>query len=73
MKTRSDGLGQITLYFQPRVMRSEEHHLYTVLSLLAEIGGYVGLLLGYSLLHAASSISSFLETKIKIMEQQLVQ
>ncbi len=30
-------------------MVSEEHQLYTGLSLFAEIGGYVGLLLGVSL------------------------
>ena len=40
---------QLLLYFPPRVLRSNENYLYTILTLLAEIGGYMGLLLGYSL------------------------
>ncbi len=34
-------------------MLSEEHDFYTFLSLMAEIGGYTGLLLGVSLFHLA--------------------
>ena len=43
--------GQLYLYFAPRTMFSEELELYTSLSLMAEIGGYVGLLLGASLVN----------------------
>ena len=41
------------LYFPPRIMLSQENDFYTFLSLMAEIGGYVGLLLGVSLFHLA--------------------
>ena len=56
------------LYYAPRATQSIEHWLYTILSLFAEIGGYVGLLLGYSLFNLASSISDVIETRIKRME-----
>ena len=34
---------EVLFYFSPRVMKSEEHYLYTFLKLLGLIGGYVGL------------------------------
>ena len=37
------------IYFPTRIMISTEEELYPSLSMLAEIGGYVGLLLGFSL------------------------
>ena len=43
---------------------SEEHHFYSVLSLLAEIGGYLGLLLGVSFLNFASWLAGILQKKI---------
>ena len=49
-------------------MFSEELTLYTPLSLFAEIGGYMGLLLGMSLWNFASWISDILEVKIKKLE-----
>jgi hypothetical protein len=51
-------------------MLSEEMELYTSLSLMAEIGGYVGLLLGVSLWHFATWISDSLEVKIKDLESK---
>ena len=51
-------------------MLSEELQLYTLLSLLAEIGGYVGLLLGVSLWHFASWMNDLLEAKIKKLKIQ---
>jgi hypothetical protein len=56
------------LYYAPRTMFSEELEFYTSLSLMAEIGGYVGLLLGVSLWHFASWISDIVEVKIKVLE-----
>lgn len=56
------------LYYAPRVTQSVEHWLYTILSLFAEIGGYVGLILGYSLFNLASWISDAIETKISKTE-----
>ncbi len=51
-------------------MFSEDHELYTILSLFAEIGGYVGLLLGVSLWHFAEWGAGLLETKIKSLENE---
>ena len=51
-------------------MYSEELELYTSLSMMAEIGGYVGLLLGVSLWHFASWISDYLEIKIQKIEAE---
>ena len=56
------------LYYAPRVPQSIEHWLYTVLNLFAEIGGYVGLILGYSLFNLASWISDLIETKVNQKE-----
>ena len=60
--------GQLYLYFAPRTMFSEELTLYTPLSMFAEIGGYVGLLLGVSLWNFAAWISDILEGRIKKIE-----
>ena len=49
------------LYFATRIIVSEEHDLYTFLSLAAEIGGYVGLLLGVSFFHLARFLKSKIE------------
>jgi len=43
--------GQMVLYFRRNVKVTTEFIRYTELSLLAEIGGYLGLLMGYSLLN----------------------
>ena len=52
------------LYYAPRVTKNIEHRLYTYLSLFAEIGGYVGLILGYSLFNVAAWISDLIEKRI---------
>ena len=59
-----DNKGLIYFYLSKRVVVSEEHHFYSVLSLLAEIGGYLGLLLGVSFLNFASWIAGILQKKI---------
>ena len=43
----------ITFHFQPWVSKSVEKELYDILSLFAEIGGYVGIIVGYSILNLA--------------------
>ena len=62
--------GRFYLYFAPRTMVSRELLLYTLLSLFAEIGGYVGLLLGVSIWNFAAWISNILESKINKMEMK---
>ena len=62
--------GQVLYYFPPRVMVSEEKFFYTFLSLMAEIGGYVGLLLGVSLFHFADWLSDLVEAQIEKYEKK---
>ena len=49
-------------YFRRDIKTTTEYLLYTLLSMLAEIGGYVGLLLGASLANIGS-LNSFLLDK----------
>ena len=56
------------LYYAPRVTKNIEHRLYTILSLFAEIGGYVGLILGYSLFNVAAWTSEIIEKRINKIE-----
>ena len=51
-------------------MISKEEELYTVLELLAEIGGHVGLFLGYSFWSCAGWISDILEIQIQNLERE---
>ena len=57
-------------YFAPKVMKTTEHYFYTALSLLAEIGGYLGLLLGVSLWHFASWLADLLQERINKIEAE---
>ena len=68
-KHSKNDTGLLYFYFAQRVPLSKEHYFYLFLSLLAEIGGYVGLLLGYSLFNLAALINSLIEGKIKTMEE----
>ena len=61
---RKDSKGSINLYFEKRVVMSKEHYFYSGLSLLAEIGGYLGLLLGISFLNFASWVAIVVQSKI---------
>ena len=51
------------LAFQKWIKKSEEKLIYTELSLLVEIGGYVGIFLGYSLLNVADNLYNFVKTR----------
>ena len=51
-------------------MKTTEHYFYTALSLLAEIGGYLGLLLGVSLWHFASWVADSLQDRINRIEAE---
>ena len=50
-------------------MLSEELTLYTSLTLFAEIGGYVGLLLGVSIWNFTAWISDILKLKLQKDEE----
>ena len=43
--------------------------MYTFLSLMAEIGGYVGLLLGVSFFHFTAWISEFIDKKAQELDE----
>ena len=50
---------KITLVFQPAVKKTTAYYSYGTLSLFAEVGGYLGLLLGYSLYNVTELIDFF--------------
>ncbi len=43
--------GEAVFYYRNDIKTTREYYLYTSLSVIAEIGGYVGLLMGFSLLN----------------------
>ena len=69
-KHSSNETALIYLYYSQRTPLSKEHYFYLFLSLLAEIGGYVGLLLGYSLFNVAGVMNTCINAKIQSMEEK---
>jgi hypothetical protein len=63
-KNESLSMSKQTFYFPSRVVVNEELFLYTFLSMVAEVGGYVGLLLGVSFLQGSFAINSWIDSKI---------
>ena len=59
-----DSKGLIWFYFEKRVVLSKENYFYSGMTLFAEIGGYLGLLLGVSFLNFASWLGTLLPAKI---------
>ena len=53
----------VTVYFDENIKVTDSHHLYSGLSLIAEIGGYVGLFLGVSV-NQLSALMNILLDKI---------
>ena len=51
----------LNIFFKTIVTRSEEKHLYTWRNLFAEIGGYVGMFLGYSFFSIGKAIARMLK------------
>ena len=58
----------LELYLLPTAIQTTEKLLYTRFRLLAEIGGYIGLLCGYSLFSFLRWINGRFERKIKQLE-----
>lgn len=65
--------GEVYFYFSPRVKHSSEHYFYSFLSLMGEVGGYVGLFLGFSFWHLAEWMTLLIKQKIKGHEKVLMQ
>ena len=55
----------LLLYFPQKMLINKEHFLYTILNLMAEIGGYTGLLLGYSLFNIATFVNKIIDMHIE--------
>ena len=51
----------ITFYFQSLIPTSTEKNLYTFLSLFAEVGGYTGIMVGYSLMTFSDTLYDYLK------------
>ena len=60
---------QAYFYFAPRVIKSQEHYLYDFDTLIAEIGGYVGLLLGFSFAHLLGWFNALFERTVRTYEE----
>ena len=52
------------------IKTTTEYFLYSILSMVAEIGGYVGLLLGVSLFHFADWLTHLAEGQIEKYEKR---
>ena len=68
IQNNSDIEGFVKFYFKDEVKVSTEKLKYTIVSFMAEVGGYVGLLLGVSLLDITSIIGQFFA---KICQKQI--
>jgi hypothetical protein len=66
--TENQEYALLDLYFLPTARLTTEKLLYNGLKIFAEIGGYVGLLLGYSLFSLVRWINRAFETMIRKME-----
>ena len=64
----TDDYALLDLYFLPTATKNTEKLLYTILHLFAEIGGYLGLLLGYSLFSFFGWMNQVFVEKIQQLE-----
>ena len=56
-----ESVAKVVFYFKQDIKTSHEYLIYTELSMLAEIGGYVGLMLGISFVNIGSLINKLLD------------
>ena len=63
-----DNLGQAKIIFRKYIKHTREYYLYSLLSLLAEIGGYVGLLMGVSIFNITKANDIFIDWYSKTQE-----
>ena len=64
----TDDYALLDLYFLPTATQNREKLLYTILHLFEEIGGYLGLLLGYSMFSFFGWINQVFVEKIQQLE-----
>ena len=58
-------LSRLEFHFEPVVKKTKDFYSYGSLSLFAEVGGYLGLLLGYSVYNLADCFEYFGQKGIK--------
>ena len=61
----NDEVSKTSFNFQPVVRKTKAYYSYGTLTLFAEVGGYLGLLLGYSVYNLADFIEYFCRKGIK--------
>ena len=61
VENRQKSTAETVFYFKRDIKTSNEYFLYTELSMIAEIGGYVGLMLGVSFINIGSLINKLLD------------
>ena len=54
---------KITFQFKPWAKISQQTELYPFLSLFAEVGGYTGILCGYSILYLVETVYTYINIK----------
>ena len=62
---KNNETSMLHLYFPQKMLVNKEHYLYTLLTLLADIGGYMGLLLGYSLFNVITLVNRIIDIHIE--------
>ncbi len=68
LKNSSVSTSQQSFYYPSRVVVNEELYLYPLLSMLSEWGGYVGLMLGVSILQGVLYVVGFITRQIEQYE-----
>ena len=61
VENRQKSTAETVFYFKRDIKTSNEYFIYTELSMIAEIGGYVGLMLGISFVNIGSLINKLLD------------
>ena len=61
----------VRFYIKDQILVRESHLSYTEVSLLAELGGYIGLLIGVSLMDIATLIDKMIVIVIQRFQQQI--
>ena len=65
----SQNYARLDLYFSPRATVTKEHYLYTVLTFISDVGGYVSLILGYSFFELFRWICRVMDVKAREIER----
>ena len=70
VKNGGKNYSSVTIYFDEKIKVTDAHYLYSGLSLIAEIGGYVGLFLGVSVNQVSVLMNTLLDKINCVFNQQ---